>query len=124
MEQESCPAVDFLTNEEANTKASRSGLLVMLQHVAANGFDNIPALWSHEVNKKEGIYEFIKGPLRLFYFKGEGNCIAVCTGGARKKGQKVDKASVDHAIRMKAMYWDAVKSGKLEIQKDEDHTKT
>lgn len=121
MTQASCPAIDFLTNGEANTEASRQGLLVMLQHVAANGFDDIPTAWSHEVDKKEGIYEFIKGPLRLFYFKGQGNSIAVCTGGSRKKGQKADKAQVAQAIQLKCEYWRAVKSGNLEIQKDEDH---
>ena len=60
MEQDTCPALEFLLEDEANTRASRNGLLLMLQHVAANGFDGIPAAWSHEVNKDEGIYEFIK----------------------------------------------------------------
>lgn len=121
MEQDTCPALEFLLEDEANTRASRNGLLLMLQHVAANGFDGIPAAWSHEVNKDEGIYEFIKGPLRLFYFKGVGNSIAVCTGGIRKKTKKVDKPSVDYAIRMKKKYWDALDKGSLEIIKDEDH---
>ena len=92
----------------------------MLQHVAAHGFAGIPHAWTHEVNKEHGIYEFIKGPLRLLFFKGQGDSIAVCTSGVRKKGQKADKAAVAQAIKMKDAYWQAVNQGTLEIIEDED----
>lgn len=120
MDQESCPTMDFLLAQDKNTAAYRAGLLQMLEHVALHGFGNIPAAWTHEANKEEGIYEFIKGPLRLFFFKGEGDSIAVCTCGVRKSGQKADKAAVSQAIKIKDAYWTAVKNGNLEIIEHED----
>ncbi len=120
MDKDQCPTVDFLLEREAQTQASRTGLLQMLEHVAAHGFAGIPAAWTHEVNKENGIYEFIKGPLRLLFFKGQGESIAVCTTGVRKKGQKADKAAVAQAIRAKDAYWLAITQGTLEIVEDEN----
>ncbi len=104
MEGDTCPAEDFLHIGEKATIASRSGLLLMLQHAADVGLDQLPSAWQHEANKKEKIYEFIKGDLRLFFFKGANGDIAVCTGGAFKKGQKADKSAVKKAIAMRATY--------------------
>lgn len=92
----------------------------MLEYVATNGLQVMPVAWSHEADKANGIYEFIKGPLRLFYFKGLNGEIAVCTSGVRKSGQKADKAAVAHAIDLKKKYMTAVKHNTYEVAKDED----
>lgn len=120
MEGDQCASVDFLTQGESSTSAYRSGLANMLEYVATNGLQVMPVAWSHEVDKANGIYEFIKGPLRLFYFKGLNGEIAVCTSGVRKSGQKADKAAVAHAIALKKQYMSAVKNNTYEVAEDED----
>lgn len=119
MEGEACPAEDFLTQGEAAYEANRDGLLVMLKHAAQNGLDSLPAKWSHEVDKNDAIYEFIKGKLRLFFFKGTNGQIAVCTSGVIKKTKKVDKGEVDAAARHRAAYFQAVAEGTLQVITDE-----
>lgn len=120
MDGDQCAAEDFLLQGASNTAASRMGMFSMLEYVAANGLQNMPSAWSHEADKPAGIYEFIKGPLRLFYFKGLNGEIAVCTSGVRKSGQKADKAAVAHAIAMKKQYMTAVKNNTYEVAEDED----
>lgn len=119
MDGEDCPSIDFLTNGEADHAASRLGLLNFLKHIAQNGFQQASAKWSHEADKRNGIYEFIKGDLRLFYFKGHGDTIAVTTGGCFKKGRKADPAMVAAAIRWKTRYEQAVADGTLHIDETE-----
>lgn len=120
MEGDSCPAEDFLAHGEAATAASRVGLAMMLEHVAQNGLQGCPSAWYHEANKKLGVYEFKKGDLRLFFFKGENGEIAVCTSGVLKKGQKADKAAVARAGEYRAEYLQALKRQTYEVLEDED----
>lgn len=118
-EGDKCSAEDFLFDSNPNYEASRNGLISMLEHVAEHGFAKASAKWFHEANKREGIYEFVKGDLRLFFFKGEGRDIAVCTGGVVKKTAKANKASVGKAIELKKTYEGALKTGMLEIIDEE-----
>lgn len=119
MDGDSCPTEDFLQVGEATTRASREGLLVMIQSVAKMGLDEIPSAWFHEANKNEQVFEFIKGPLRLFFFKGVGRQIAVCVCGVRKKGQKADKASVAKTSQLRKLYFEAAAGNTLEVISDE-----
>lgn len=104
-----CPALDFLRDSGSYVDA-RAALLTMLRHVAERGFENVPASWCHEADKNNGIYEFIKGDLRLFYFKGKNGEIAVCTGGVVKKGRKVNKPAVNAAKKWKDAYYQKLES--------------
>lgn len=115
----SCPAEDFINEGEETTKSLRVGLLEMIGHVAEKGLQGVPAAWWHEADKARGIYELRKGPLRLFFFKGEGRDIAVCTSGIRKSGQKADKSSVNKAAAWKADYFYAVANKNIEVVEDE-----
>jgi hypothetical protein len=115
-----CAAEEFLCTGEETTRASRQGLAQMLRTVARMGLQDVPAAWSHEANKKEQIYEFRKGPLRLFYFKGEGRQIAVCTTGVRKSGNKADKSAVARAAAYRKEYFAAVHANTLEVMEDEN----
>jgi hypothetical protein len=103
-----CPVESFLS-----TEAARDGLRMFLQMVAEQGLQNLPASWTHEASKKEQIYEFIKGPLRLFYFKGVAGQIAICTGGVRKAGRNADPAAVAKASRLRKAYFEAHQSNTL-----------
>ncbi len=120
MAGDECPTEDFLAHGPADTAAARNGLAVMLQHLANRGFQDVPAKWFHEASKAQQVHEFIKGPLRLFFFKGSGVQIAVCTGGARKQGNKADAGAVAAAARWRAEYFEAVANNTLEITSDED----
>lgn len=119
MENGNCAGELFLADGEASTKSARTGLVQILERVAELGLQNVPNAWLHEVNKPGQIYEFIKGPLRLFFFKGEGRQIAVCTTGVRKSGQKTDKASVVRAVKLRMDYFTAVKNKTLQEVSDE-----
>ncbi|MDH6185505.1 hypothetical protein [Polaromonas sp. CG_23.6] len=119
MDGNDCPADAFINDGEDNLKA-RVGLQYMLGHVAQRGLADIPSGWVHEANKNEKIYEFIKGDLRLFFFKGERNQIAVCTAGVLKKGQKADKAAVAKAAIFRKTYIAAAAANTIEVIHDED----
>jgi hypothetical protein len=116
---ERCPAEDFLTQGEKSTQAHRVGLVRFIDEIAKQGLQQVPSAWWHEVNKEHGIYELIKGPLRLFFFKGTNGDIAVCTDGTRKSGQKADKASVQKAIQYKKAYFIAIQEQNCEVEQDD-----
>ena len=121
MEGDSCPAEDFLAKGDLSTESYREGLYEMLVHVSRMGIEMVPQAWKHEANKQEAIYEFIKGPLRLFFFKGAGRQVAVCTSGVRKKGNKTDKGAVAKAAALRVGYEKAVQSQTLEVFIDEEN---
>lgn len=95
------------------------GLIDMLETVAADGLQNVPHAWFHEANKQLKIYEFIKGPLRLFFFKGSGGQIAVCTCGVRKSGKKADPKAVKKAAKWRDDYYAALKNGTLILESED-----
>lgn len=120
MDGEDCPAEQFLLEGEAATEGARTGLVQILEFLAENGLAKASHAWLHEANKEEQIYEFIKGPLRLFFFKGSNGHIAVCTSGVRKNGRKADKAAVAAAAALRVEYEAAIKDQTLEIIEDEE----
>lgn len=105
LEGDVCSAEDFLSNGEKTTQASRNGMRIQLEMIAELGLQGVPSAWWHEADKEKGIYELVKGQLRLFFFKGEGKEIAVCTCGVMKKGQKADKPSVNKSATLKDAYY-------------------
>lgn len=113
-----CETIDFLRDVEKTYKASADGLFDILNRVSANGLEPLPDSLSHLVDKKEKIYEFIKGNLRLFYFRGQNNLLVICTSVTIKKTQKVDKKQVDLAIRRKLEYLQSVKDGTIVLIED------
>lgn len=113
MDGDECPAESFFLHGEASTEAARTGLAQMLEKVAEDGLQKVPQAWFHEANKKLDIYEFIKGPLRLFFFKGKNGQIAVCTTGVRKSGSKADQAAVQKAAKWRDDYYEALKNDTL-----------
>ncbi|QCB46622.1 type II toxin-antitoxin system RelE/ParE family toxin [Hydrogenophaga sp. PAMC20947] len=100
----SCPAEDFLATGSEDTAASREGLLDLIDRVSEEGLAALPPALCHLADQKRGIYEFRKGRLRLFFFKGLNGDVAVCTGGVLKKSQRADKLAVDRAASMKQIY--------------------
>lgn len=116
---EGCPAEEFILDGDANTQIWRNGLVKILELVAERGLTALPHGWCHEADKERGVYEFRKGKLRLFFFKGSGRDIAVCTSGVRKDQAKADKASVNRAAERKKDYFAALSANKLEVVEDD-----
>ena len=58
---DSCESIDFLMNLEAGYQASADGLHGLLERISLEGLSNISDILSHCVDKKEKIYELIKG---------------------------------------------------------------
>lgn len=113
-----CKVTDFLRELEDAYQASAEGLFDVMKRVSMDGLDQLPHSLSHFVDKKEKIYEFIKGDLRLFYFKGYDNLLVICTSVVIKKTQKVDKKQVDLAVRLKLEYLQSVKDGTIVLIED------
>lgn len=110
-----CPAEDFIAFGEESTRASREGLFLMLERVAELGPRALTAAWTHEASKTHKINEFIKGDLRLFYFKGAGRQLVVCTTGVRKKGRRADASAVKAAAAARQQYLLAIDSNSIEV---------
>lgn len=115
-----CLAESFITEGEAAYQASREGLVELLFRVAANGLLPLSSKLTHIVDETNKIYEFVKGDLRLFYFKGIDGVLIVCTAGVVKKGQKVDKRAVAAAIEWQRNYHSAVKRSEIEWDDTEE----
>ena len=113
-----CKVTDFLRELEEAYQGSAEGLFDVMKRVSIDGLDQLPHPLSHSVDKKEKIYEFIKGDLRLFYFKGYDNLLVICTSVVIKKTQKVDKKQVDLAVRLKLEYLQSVKDGTIVLIED------
>jgi hypothetical protein len=107
-----CPAKDFVWSGEANLEGSRKGLRQVLQILAEDGLSAVTP-WIRLVNATHQIYEFKKGDLRLFFFRGHERQVAVCTSGVLKKGQKADVKAVEHAARQRHEYRKAVAGNNL-----------
>lgn len=118
MDGDACPADDFIAEGEARYEASRMGLSDLLARVAREGLDGLSSKMTHEADKRLKIYEFIKGDLRLFYFKGRDNTIVICTAGVIKKGQKADQKAVEKAAKFREEYLRAHASGGIQWEED------
>ena len=96
-----CLALDFLHDRasEAQYGASACKFAELFRRYATDGDQRLPASLFHMVDQNNGIYQFIRGDLRVFCFIYMGN--AVLTHGAIKRSQKVDPQEVQRAVRMK-----------------------
>jgi hypothetical protein len=102
---ESCQVEEDLTSGEAETETNRMALLHILERASEVGLHELPPGWFKTANRQEDIYEFKKGPLRLFFFRGRGEEIVVCTSMVRKSGQKADSKAINKAVAMRKAYF-------------------
>jgi hypothetical protein len=97
---EQCPVTDFLKNAPPNMKSSAKGFKVLFERYAAMSRQGLTSDMFHEANKDEGIWEFVKGRLRVFCFLDRGDLV-ILTHGVIKKSQKASHSEVVHAVRVK-----------------------
>lgn len=110
----SCPLLDFLESLPADCARSGDGILQLLEHISRNGPRNLPDSLSHYVDKKEHIWQFTKGKLRVLWFYDEGQLI-VCSHGFIKKTQATPASEKGKAIDLKAQYFAAKNAEQLEF---------
>jgi len=110
-----CEAEAFIADGESSYESSREGLVVLLDRVASSGLQALSSKHYHKANTNDRytVYEFIKGDLRLFFFKGSGGVLIVCTTGVIKKGQRADKRAVSEAVELQKNYLMAVQNGNI-----------
>lgn len=109
----------FLSELDGNYRANRNGLLVIMERYAKQGPAGMNDAFCHLANKKEKIWEFIKGRLRVYWFDTDDG-IVVCVCGCIKKTQKVDPSMVNRAVQMKDEYFRLKKAGiAIEIVEEE-----
>lgn len=106
-----CPALKFLRDAPDNLRGSARGFRVLFERYAEQGRQGVTAEQFHEANKEHGIWEFIKGRLRVFCFQDDDRLV-VLTHGALKKS---DKAKVSEAISAKRRYLEAKAEGLLKV---------
>jgi len=99
-----CAVVDFLKEMSANKsyRSSSRGLAVVFNRYAKNGRHGVTQEMFHEADKKDAIWEFIKGDLRVLCFMVGSDVFL--TNGYIKKSQKADPTEVNRAINAKKLY--------------------
>jgi hypothetical protein len=96
-------ALDFILEAPTDLKGSAAGMLALFSRYAEGGRQYLPTAVFHEANRQKGIWQFIKGRLRIFCFIDDG-ALVILTHGAIKKSQKADPSEIRHAARLKAQY--------------------
>lgn len=102
----SCPVDEFLSDGPESTRVAREAIAQRLQHISIYGLHNVPTAWYKVANRESGIYEFKKGDVRVFFFRGSGGEVVICTCGVVKQGQKADPLAVKASIRAKNEYFE------------------
>ncbi|MFL9999191.1 type II toxin-antitoxin system RelE/ParE family toxin [Paraburkholderia sediminicola] len=101
-----CVVTEFLHSCWANYASTVKGFRAVFDRYATGGRLSLTSAMLHEVNKEDGLYELIKGDLRIFcFFPGDGTI--VLTNGVIKKGQKVDPAAVNECRRAKSKFMES-----------------
>ena len=111
-----CPVLDFLHTQPKETAKSALGFKSLFQRYAKDGKAGLTTSSFHPANKEEGIWEFIKGRLRIFCFVDNKNNLIILSHGILKKGQKADPTEVACAVRNKKKYYEAAKKNKIVIE--------
>lgn len=100
------PAMLFLEKLAGQKQYSATvrGLSALFSRYAEKGKAGLTHEMFHEVDSKNGIWEFIRNDLRIFCFR-DGSHV-VLTHGAIKKTQKVDPLEVTTASAAKKKYFE------------------
>lgn len=111
-----CDLKEFLGHQPANFQAYATGMLALLEHVADCGPLKLPDTLCHQI--AEGIWEFIKGRLRVFWFYDEGKLI-ICSHGHVKRTQNTPDQEIERVERFKREYFAAKQMRQLIIKEGE-----
>lgn len=115
-----CPVYNDLKGN-LSSQYERYGniLLDKIDRISDGGFDSFSSTLAHEICKNPKLYELIQGKLRLIFFHGKGEMIAVCTEIIMKKTQKADPSAVRRAKDAYKAYRQSVDDGSLNVIEEE-----
>lgn len=99
------PVLEFLREkiEHKQYAGSARGFKGLFVRYSDKGRKGLTAEMFHEVDSGNGIWEFVKGDLRVFCFHDEGHIIL--THGSIKKTQKVAQQDITAAVAIKKKYF-------------------
>ena len=111
-----CPVYnDLMGNLSDQYKRYGIILLDKIDRISNEGFQSFSSKLAHEICKEPKVYELIQGKLRLIFFHGKEEMVAVCTEIIIKQGQKADKKAVNRAIKASNAYWQSLDNGSLNL---------
>jgi len=104
--------LEFLRDVPADMRGSAAGMLALFERYAEGGRQRLPTSTFHEASRKDGVWQFIKGRLRVYCFIDDGSLV-ILTHGSVKKTQKADRGEVARAARCKQQYLAAKARGEV-----------
>ena len=99
-------------------RASVIGFRATWARIPAFGPRALGTALYHCVDENHGIYEFIKGPLRLLCFEASGRLV-VCSHTLRKKTQRTPRPDKARALKLKEDYLAAAATGQVIVVDDD-----
>ncbi len=116
----SCPVDDELAaiSSDPKLQSAAIGFRVAWSRIPLIGPKALGTALYHCVDEDHGIYEFVKGPMRLLCFEAGGRLV-VCSHALRKKTQKTPRADKKRAIRLKDRYLAALRAGEITVVDDD-----
>jgi len=109
----------FLYESSMQWPAHAKGCYALFERYAEYGRDGMTTDWFHEANKQSGIWQFIKGRLRVYCFMDDGDLV-ILTHGSVKKTQKADPKQIERAVAQKAQYERAKALNKITFLENDD----
>lgn len=113
--------LNFLATQPPNLQASAAGFKALFERFAEQGRRGLTADMFHEASKQFGIWEFVKGQLRVYCFMDGGDRLVILSHGIVKKTQKAKKRDVERAAAVRDRYLQAIDSGTLERVENYEH---
>lgn len=110
---------NFLHESSKQWPGHARGCYALFERYAEYGRNGMTADWFHEANKQSGIWQFIKGRLRVYCFMDGGDLI-ILTHGSVKKTQKADPSQIERAVALKTQYEQDKASNKIIFLEDDD----
>lgn len=114
-----CEVLEFLKNIPPNYQSSAKGFKALFERYAKGGRQNLTESLFHEANKENGIWEFIKGQLRIYCFKDDRGQLIILSHGILKKSQKAKTEDIQKAVKLRREYLNAKENGTLEVTSNE-----
>ncbi|MDS4054188.1 type II toxin-antitoxin system RelE/ParE family toxin [Accumulibacter sp.] len=114
VEGDEVPVLRFLQDAPSDMQGSARGMPALFDRYATEGRRLLSTEVFHEANKEQGIWEFIKGRLRVLCFVDTDGTLLVLTHGAVKKSRKADPMEIARAVRIKDAFLVARRQGTLQ----------
>lgn len=114
-----CELLEQLEDLRNAHEASVIGLYTVWERINRFGPRALGTGLYHLVDEENGIYEFIKGRIRVLCFESHTGAICVCSHVLLKSSQKTPKAAIKLAIRLKAQFSTAFAAGTVQFVTEE-----